>query len=215
VRPPKSRALVGALATVVLVGAVVGGACAAPSQTPGEDVDIQQVDDGFVLRLRNSEADAAGVERELRAAGLDVSVAAVPFGRGATGTWVYPFDGIDPTDRTVLRLPSDHTGVVLFRATGELAESAFSERAPLHCTGIESLAPSAAEAEINKLGYDVFWSFAGTGPGQLVFRFPATAPDGLIIGATPLSDTVMMVRVSPVGDRLADQDSIEDAQGDC
>jgi len=133
-------ALVVAGAAVVTIARVAttsedpGSATRAATDTSAPlslTVEIERSSDLVTLRLLDASAAPIDVERELHAAGIDVTVSARPGGPTLVGTWADntpdpqpgPGLGVVIEDRTVMRLPVGYTGQLAYYRPAQPGET--------------------------------------------------------------------------------------------
>jgi hypothetical protein len=194
----------------------------------GAALAITRDDRGIVVRIADADASPEELTAELQAAGIEAQVRAVPVSPSLAGKWI-DIEGFGQHEeiahRVDLRLPAGFKGRLRLDVgrparPGEryaLTQSAFRPGEPLHCRGIEGLAPAEAETAIRRLGYEPTWRLASTtgppapgdkdgAPTPLWGPVTRTRPEGVIIDArlsqNGASQRTIEVTVAPSDDPI-------------
>jgi hypothetical protein len=228
-RPRRRLALAAGAAALVAALAALG---LLVDRSGSSALAITHDEDGIVVRIADANASPEELARELRAAGIQAQVRAVPVSPSVVGKWV-DIDGVGKHEEIAhsvdFRLPAGFKGRLRLEVgrparPGEryaLVQGAFRPGEPLRCKGIEGMAPAEAETAIRRLGYGVVWQLVTTyqppdrnlpkGPFERPVR---ERPQGVIVDArlpqdgTPLPiedgawQRTIQVTVAPADDPI-------------
>lgn len=215
----------GAAVLVVSVGAFAVSLSRATPAAAG--VDIQRVGDRLEIRLTELEQEPGVVQRALREAGLDVTVAAVPTGPSRVGHFVgeigsalpagvAPLPGENPAAFRGFSVPVGWPGHLELRL-GRVAEAgehyatavdAFAAGEPLACSDVlgASVADAAGALEASGLDVKVAPSDAPE-RGLSLADAVASRPTWRIVRGSSISSTSVNLVITPEGTPVPGHDT--------
>ncbi|MFS8096751.1 hypothetical protein LFM09_06375 [Lentzea alba] len=219
-RRPSWRLPALRIAVVAAAASLVAGAVLAVTNLsdPAPALAVSVQDGRVVVDLRDPNASAAAMERELAAAGIDSQVRRVPVSPSLSGRWIGALllTGAPVVDqqhsanqhpegrsRIVLRLDESSEVVLFLGSDGgdgryTISANAFGSGEPLHCSGIGGAETSQAARLLADRGLKVRWVVVPDGPAA-VLTPTDSVPAGTVVGAEMESGGQVRVFVAAPG----------------
>ncbi|MEV6237472.1 hypothetical protein [Lentzea sp. NPDC051838] len=220
-RLPALRLGIAAAAASLVAGAVL---VVTNLSGPAPALAVSKQDGRVVVDLRDPEATATAMERELAKAGVDSQVRRVPVSPSVSGRWLGALllNGAPAVDknhsanqhpqgrsRIVLQL-NENSQVVLFLGVNggdqryTISASAFADGESLHCSGIGDAPTDQAARRLADRGLKVRWIVVPpAGQHAEVLTPSESAPPGRVVGAEMESEGSVRVFVAAPGQEPA------------